>query len=402
VISSILTSFIGLVSTRDIAFGQQLYTTSLASALCILANCRQNTREVFVVSSSVVSTINFSSILAAIREALTKRTCIRQIPLSNTEQAMSASSSVPRTVLTRMTSIECPYSDETLKKMEISVLNYIKNFSRSSIVFVESHTVRDIVDAALITRTQVTQWYANFITFNVLVHYRSNSNDSNQIKAGHDIVQYGLQLLRDLFTARKILEPTFAHVGVRFLMKDLIQLEECLLSLALEKYPMMRKVLRQLNVDVSRIKVDFKPPSNSIAPKGRSSNKSKFDILPQINTTPEPTGPTSGSAPVINNNDDAPISFDDWESAIRTSNDEPLQDAMKLAKKKQEKKLKTKKKQLVNSNLQTSVQNLATGMLNQNTNTTEVTPTSGGASQSEIFPVDMGSNQEISIDLKMK
>ncbi|CAF4820506.1 unnamed protein product, partial [Rotaria sp. Silwood1] len=402
VISSILTSFLGLVSTRDIAFSQQLYTTSLASALCILANCRQNTREIFTTNSSIGSTINFSSIITAIRESLTKRIYVHRIPSSNTDQTISASSSVPQTVLTRMTSIECPYSDETLTKMEISVLNYSKNLSQSSIVFVESDTVRDIVDAALVTRTQVTQWYANFITFNVLVHYRSNSNDLNQIKVGHDIIQYGLQLLRHLFIARKILEPTFAHVGVRFLMKELIQIEKCLLSLALEKYPMMLKALRQLNVDVSRIKVDFKPPSNSIAPKGRSSNQSKFDILPQINTAPQSIGPTSGSVPVINNNDDAPITFDDWESAIRTSNNEQLQDTLKLAKKKQEKKLKTKKKQLVNSNFQTNVQNLATGMLDQNTNKTEVTSISSGTTQSDISPVDMSLNQEISIDLQMK
>ncbi|CAF4581011.1 unnamed protein product, partial [Rotaria magnacalcarata] len=112
-----------------------------------------------------------------------------------------------------MTSIECPYSEETLTQMETSVLNYIKNASRSSATFLESDTIRHIVDKALNARTHVNQWYATFTTLNVLVHYRSNPTDLQRIRAAHDIVQYGIQLFRDLVIARKVLEPTFARIG---------------------------------------------------------------------------------------------------------------------------------------------------------------------------------------------
>ncbi len=62
--SSILTSFPGLIAARGIPLYQQLYTTNIASALCTLANCRQNTREGYDDTSSSVLTIssrNYSS-----------------------------------------------------------------------------------------------------------------------------------------------------------------------------------------------------------------------------------------------------------------------------------------------------------------------------------------------------
>jgi hypothetical protein len=108
----------------------------------------------------------------------------------------------------------------------------LKNNARQSSRFEESNQIRDIIQVKLDYRPQVAQWYAIFATFNVLMHHRSNANDPNRIADGHKIVQYGLQLLRDIIVAKKILEPTFAYTGVRFLVKDLNQIEKSLLSLA--------------------------------------------------------------------------------------------------------------------------------------------------------------------------
>ncbi|CAF5179046.1 unnamed protein product, partial [Rotaria magnacalcarata] len=363
VISSILTSFHGLIYTKGIPLAQQLYTTGLTSALCRLANFRQHNRTLNFVKPLTVPTSNLPSMLIAIRETLAKRTCDDTIPPLTVQQT------VPEPIPTRMTSIECPYSEETLTQMETSVLNYIKNASRSSATFLESDTIRHIVDTALNTRTHVNQWYATFTTLNVLVHYRSNPTDLQRIRAAHDIVQYGIQLFRVLVIARKVLEPTFARIGVQFLTKELMQLEKCLLSLALEKYPIMRNTLRQLNIDVSRIKVDFKPPSASVAPKGRSSNKPRFEILPGITDIPEPTQQTSGLTSVANTDDDTPLSFDDWENATRVQSDQQMEDALKLEKKRKQMKSKKTNKLTSNQGLRANVQNLASGMLNLNANT---------------------------------
>ncbi|CAF3456667.1 unnamed protein product [Rotaria socialis] len=396
VISSILTSFHGLIYTKDIPLAQQLYTTALTSALCRLANFRQHNRALNFVKPLTVPTSNLPSILITIRETLAKRTCDEKIPPLTVQQT------APKPILTRMTSIECPYSEATLTQMETSVLNYIKNVSRPPAIFLESDTIRHIVDTALNTRAHVNQWYATFTTLNVLVHYRSNPTDLQRIRAAHDIVQYGIQLLRDLIIARKVLEPTFARIGIQFLTKELMQLEKCLLSLALEKYPNMRHALRQLNIDVSRIKVDFKPPSASVAPKGRSSNKPRFEILSGITDMPEPTQQTSGLTSVTNTDDDTPLSFDDWENATGAQSDQQIEDALKLEKKRKEMKSKKMSKLTSNQGLRANVQNLASGMLNQNTNTMKAIPASGGAAQSDIIPMDASDNQEINIDLGMK
>ena len=45
IISSLLTSFPDLIATRSIPLSQQLYTTSLTSAFCTLAHCRQRARS---------------------------------------------------------------------------------------------------------------------------------------------------------------------------------------------------------------------------------------------------------------------------------------------------------------------------------------------------------------------
>ena len=109
----------------------------------------------------------------------------------------------------------------------------------------------------------------------------------SRIKAGYTIVQRGLQLFRDIIVAKKILEPTFAYTGVRFLLNDLNQLEKCLLSLALDKYPQLLNTLRQMNVNVTQRKQDFKPPSRSIAPTSSTPKKSRLELIQELAAPPE-------------------------------------------------------------------------------------------------------------------
>ncbi|UJR07196.1 hypothetical protein I4U23_011484 [Adineta vaga] len=409
-ISSILTSIPGLLVTKNIPLCQQLYTTNLTSALCILARCRQNAREEFVINPSNSSSIKLPSMLMTIRESLTKSINTQQTSTVTVQPPPPTTTTTPSSApptLTRMRSIICPYSEETLANMEASVLNYVKHLKQPSNSFAESDTIHHIIDTTLnTTLSKITQWYATFTTFNVLVHYRSNSNNSQDIQAGHDIVQHGLHLLRNLVIVRKILEPNFAHVGVQFLIKELTQVEKCLLSLSLEKYPIMRNTLRQLNIDISRIKLDFNLPSQSVTPKGKSSSNFKLDILPQISTPSESIAQNSTSMPLINmnENNDPSISFDDWQNAMATSTDQQIADAMKLAKKIQHVKSKKTNRSSGSSNLQTSISNLANNMLQQNTGKMNIISSSGGTMSTDMLPSDMDSSsmQGISVDLQMK
>ena len=386
VISSILSSFLGLLMMRDIPLGEQLYTTNLASALCILTRYRQNTRDGFITISSTVSHVNFSSILLSVRANLAKRTRDHRTPQQTTSDIP------PSSTPTQITFVSYRYSDEMLIKMEISVMNYVQTLSRSSISLSESDTIHKIIHVALDTQSQVTQWYARFITFNILVHYRFDQNDSNHIRIGQQIVQYGLQLLRDLMVIRKILEPTFSHIGVQFLLKEFTQLEKCLLSLALEQYPMIRNLLRQLDVDVSGIKLDFQLPSHSLVPKGRSLNKSS-----RINSSTQSIDvPTK----MIENSDPrAPISFEDWKNAMGIN---PNQQIDNKNMKKQEIKSKKLNQQILYRNLETSVRNFVNSMSDQNLNNNNTLPMSSQIDQSDFISDYSTSAQEVSINLQMK
>ncbi|CAF1201643.1 unnamed protein product [Didymodactylos carnosus] len=289
-----------------------------------------------------------------------------------------------------MTTIECPYSEEILTTIKISVLNYINNLSRSSVIFVESNTVRDIVDAAFKIRTQVTQWYEIFILFNVLMHYRSKPNDSNRIKAARDIVEYGLQLLRDLIVMRKILEPTFARIGVQILIKEMTQLEKCLLSLALGDYPMVQYILCQLDVSTIRTKYAFKPPSRRLVREKRSSYKPEYSVLPSISIVRESTGAMGLLVSVFNNNDYA------LKKMMRTNDNQPSKDSLKLVKMKLEKMIQRN----ADRNLQTSVQSVASEILDQFTYPTKPILISDEAGQIYMCSNSTSSIHAINADLE--
>ncbi|CAF4645213.1 unnamed protein product, partial [Rotaria sp. Silwood2] len=401
-LSSILTSFPGLIAARGIPLCQQLYTTSISSALCTLANCRQNTREGFIDTSSSIPMTSSPSILETIHQTLKQHISQNDPPKSTINIPAPTTSSPPITTTTATTtSTPCPYSEETLKKMETSVSHYLKNNVRQSVRFDETDTIRDIVKAALDYRPQVAQWYAIFATFNVLMHHRSNANDPNQIADGHKIVQYGLQLLRDIIVAKKILEPTFAYTGVRFLVKDLTQLEKCLLSLALENYPLLLNTLRQLNVDTTQLKQDFKPPSHSIGSNNGIAKKTKLELIQEIGMTSDPTELNTTTEPTVTSNDDIPLKMDDWENAMQKTDDQQLEDIMKITKHKTKNKSKKRKVHNSGSSIQTNVGNLASAMLAQNTNKMKASPASDTTGTGDIPVDDTDGSQQVDIDLKM-
>ncbi|CAF4310596.1 unnamed protein product, partial [Rotaria sp. Silwood2] len=401
-LSSILTSFPGLITARGIPLCQQLYTTSISSALCTLANCRQNTREGFIDTSSSIPTTSSPSILETIHQTLKQHISQNDPPKSTINiPAPTTSSPPPPTTTATTTSTPCPYSEETLKKMETSVSHYLKNNVRQSVRFDETDTIRDIVKAALDYRPQVAQWYAIFATFNVLMHHRSNATDPNQIADGHKIVQYGLQLLRDIIVAKKILEPTFAYTGVRFLVKDLTQLEKCLLSLALENYPLLLNTLRQLNVDTTQLQQDFKPPSRSIGSNNGISKKTKLELIQEIGMTSDPTELNTTTEPTVTSNDDIPLTMDDWENAMQKTDDQQLEDIMKITKHKTKNKSKKRKVHNSGSSIQTNVGNLASAMLAQNTNKMKASSASDTTGTGDIPVDDTDGSQQVDIDLKM-
>ena len=402
-LSSVLTSFPGLLITRGVPLCQQLYTTSMAAALCTLAHYRQSTRSELVHSSASRQTARSPSILETVKQALAQRTAPKHhsTPAPNASIAPAVAPIVTPTATTTVVAtaaIVCPYSDETLTKMELSVANYVKSNARQSVRFDESDTIQDIVNDALDYRSQVAQWYAIFATFNVLMHHRANENNPNQVTTGHTIVQRGLQLLRDIIVAKKILEPTFAYTGIRFLVNDLNQLEKCLLSLALENYPVVLNILRQLNVDITQRKQDFKPPSRSTAPASNTPKKTRLELIQEIAAAPESTERHDASEPPMSNQNDVPLTVNDWQNAMRTNNEQQFDDMLKLATKKRE---QSKKKTVGKSNsaVQTNVQTLAANMLAQNTKNPKVTPHTVGGSDS-LSPND--GIPGIDIDLQMK
>ena len=405
-LSSVLTSFPGLLISRGVPMCQQLYTTSLAAALCTLAHYRQSTRSELVNSSPSRQTAHSPSILETVKQVLTQRTVPNHhsIPAPSTSTAptaMVAPTAVTSAVAT--TAIVCPYSDETLTKMELSVANYVKSNARQSVCFDESDTIQDIVNAALDYRPQVAHWYAIFATFNILMHHRANEKDREQVTTGHTIVQRGLQLLRDIIVAKKILEPTFAYTGIRFLINDLNQLEKCLLSLALENYPALLNILRQLSVDITQRKQDFKPPSRSIVPASNTPKKTRLELIQEIATPPESTGRYDAPEPLMSNDNDVPLTMNDWQNAMQTNNEQQLDDTLKLVKKKRG---KSKKKTVGNSTsaIQANVHTLAANMLAENTKKSKVAPhaVSGNddLSQQSLDPNDGISG--VNIDLQMK
>ncbi|CAF2481316.1 unnamed protein product [Rotaria sp. Silwood2] len=376
-VSSILISFHGLVITKEIPLIQQLYTTNMTAALCTLANCRLYNREM---ATSTITTPNVLSIMSIIRTSICNRdSSPSTTPMIKTTDAVTMpwdtddSVRPSKIIVTRVS----PYSNSTLEKMQVSVEGYINRGQLSTVQLKESDTVQVVVDTTFAYRLQVAQWYDAFVTFNVLVSDSSYRNQTSLTIYGCRIIEYGLRLLRDLVVIRMILEPTFTRVGVRFLLNDLVRLENCLRSLSLEKYPKLKNILCVLHVDIRRPKLDLKSPSRSLTLKGNSVRKLKFDLDAHTITTSLQISQRSmkTSLPLDVDQDNVKLSNTEWENAIQYEIRKRTNINMTSANTRY--RPIHKHSQVVTSNVRSRVQRLANDILDQHTNMHNLTGIGG-------------------------
>ncbi|CAF0973759.1 unnamed protein product [Adineta steineri] len=318
-ISSILTSFHGLVLSKGNPFCQHLYTTNVAAALCTLSHYRLNNREM---GAPLILLPSVPSIMSIIRERIIHQNpspTTTLLPPTNPLDEPSWKTPVSRKSSKALIEKTSLYSPTTLIKMQNSVEEYIRQMQPSTVPFNESDTVQKIVDTAFDYRLRVAKWYDAFMTFNVLIHHSMYSTSSNQNSYGARIVKYGLQLLRDLVVARLILEPTFTRTGVRFILDNSTRLENCLRSLALERCPNLRNTLCLLHVDISRLQSDFKPPARSFGAKGKTIRKFRFDLDPHQLTVPSTNSAEETFSPIqlSTEQENITLSKADWENAIQ-------------------------------------------------------------------------------------
>ncbi|CAF4364696.1 unnamed protein product, partial [Rotaria sp. Silwood2] len=418
-ISSILTSFHGLIVYRHSSLNKALYTTSLTSALCTLSNYRQRTREKLGIDLSTIQSNKISSILTAIQQTLLKIQLNQSISsaersqdisslspsLSNsrsasTNEITSKTTSTNETITSTESIQTFLYSTDTLKKMQDSVTKYVQSPLCSSFCFSESDKIHAIVIKAHDYCSQVTQWYGIFTTFNVLVHNQSNMNNLNQNETAHNIVLHGLQLLRDLVIIKKILEPVFSVTGIRFLNKDLSRLEKCFLSLSLENYFQLRETLRQLNIDVSSVINDFPPPSKTRPRKGELNKRKIFDML-EPNVSKSPT--TSENQTQTTKNDDTPLTLEDWQATTRNENSEQAKDMLELSKSKSKSKSNTRKTGGGSKKTFLSkIENLAKEISSQSLTKVNVSTTSHTNDGKQSTWNDIDGSVDFNIDLQMK
>ncbi|CAF4982453.1 unnamed protein product [Rotaria sp. Silwood1] len=302
----------------------------MAAALCSLAHYRQQTREIFMARASNPSSATHLTLIKIIRGSLPKNPIPSVSPMQNSVQPdlSTPSLTLSQQSGTNTKSDTCPYSDETLEKMESSVQNFIAKQSLWLASFTESDSIENIITTTVKYQSQVTQWYGTFTTFNILVRYRSNDNRSKQITVGHALIQYGLQLFRNLLIVKKIIEQTFSDSAVRFLLNDLSRLEKSFRSLQLDQCPELLRALQQLHVNICVNPDDFQPPSLSAAPKGVQSAKTKLNRLQQFDTASKlPVQRKS----IPSRHDDKLPSLSDWKNIIHRENGDRTDDTSKLA-----------------------------------------------------------------------
>ncbi|CAF4351995.1 unnamed protein product, partial [Rotaria sp. Silwood2] len=402
-ISSILTSFYGLIVYRHSSLNVALYTTSLTSALCTLSNYRQRTREILDIDLSATHSNTIPSILKTIQETLPKiqpnQSAVRSQGISFLSPSSSNSTSASTNTTTSTESAQTSlYSEDIFKKMQDSVKKYVQSPSSSSFRFSESDKMHIIIVKAHDYSSHVTQWYGVFTTFNVLVHNQSNVNNLNQNETAHQIVVRGLQLLRDLVIVKKILEPVFSINGVRFLNKDLSRLEKCFLSLSLENYFKLRETLRQLNVDVSRIINDFPLASKTLVRKGETNKRKIFEMFESNISQPSSTLENQSQTM---KNDDIPLTFEDWQSTTRNENSEQVKDALELSKSKQ-KSNKRKTASDTRKNLLSNIENLAKEASSQSVTKIDVSTTNHANDGIRSTWNETDRSVDFNIDLQMK
>ncbi|CAF1360663.1 unnamed protein product [Adineta steineri] len=341
-LSSILTSFYGLISSNEISYKEQLYTTALSSALCILANCRNNIRNFDIPNDEIISSkaVDQQSILNCIKKNLQNLSISvntsQQTQLTSINNTTTTTSQQPPTPIQLTTQpIQTPFTEHGLNHLTESIQKFVSNINSSQDplttmnISLES-SVKDLIDSYVILHKRVDYWYDIFITTNLLFYNRPNFGQiSINKKFTNSIVEYGIQLFIRLTVIRRLLEPQFSIHGIQFLFKDLTKIEKCLTSLALQYSLELRSILQKLQIDISRLQnVDIKPPSKTLTlnkqahldPFSHSADgpidHSPFESASKVTTSPSPTTTT----PVDDEEFDSLISEDEWLKNIKNHN----------------------------------------------------------------------------------
>ncbi|CAF1361600.1 unnamed protein product [Adineta steineri] len=337
-LSSILTSFYGLISSNKITYKEQLYTTALSSALCILANCRNNSRDFDIPNDEITSSkaVDQQSILNCIKKNL------QNLPISiNTSQQTQLSSTTNTITTTSRQSptpiqpIQSPFTEHQLNRLTENVQKFVSKINSSQDPLITMNislesSVKDLIDSYVILHKRVDYWYDAFITTNLLFYNQPNFGQiSINNKFTNSIAEYGIQLFIRLTVIRRLLEPQFSIHGIQFLFKDLIKIEKCLTSLALQYSRELRSILQKLQIDISRLQNnDIKPPSKTLTlnksahldPFSHSADApidhSSFESSSKRITPPPP--PTTTTTFTDNDGLDQLISEDEWLKNIST------------------------------------------------------------------------------------
>ncbi|CAF2124846.1 unnamed protein product [Rotaria magnacalcarata] len=328
IISSVLTSFHGLLLSRGISFKERLYTMVLINALCLLSNYRFMKHS--LTDQSQQSKRTSISLVESIRQKLIRQiqsapiTSKPSIPSVDNDPVESINTPQPtRPRLTKQASIVTtthPYSIAMLAKMSDFMKKYADQRTSQQRTFEDSDKLCDIVQQIINNHQNIDLWLSAFTTFIRILRYNVDLDSTTTTVQARDIIEHGLQLLLNSLAIKRILEPSFSSTGVIFIDNDISRIEKCLLSLALENSPLLRHTLYQLHVDVSRIKQILPsrifspiPPS---PPLLRTDNNSKDTSPPD--TYDGVHNPISTDKPIL----DRPMNGSDWLKEMK--NDDAL------------------------------------------------------------------------------
>ncbi|CAF3956268.1 unnamed protein product, partial [Rotaria magnacalcarata] len=328
IISSVLTSFHGLLLSRGISFKERLYTMVLINALCLLSNYRfmkhsltDQSQQSKRTSISLVESIRRKLIRQIQSAPITSKPSIPSVDNDPVESINTPQPTRPR--LTKQASIVTtthPYSIAMLAKMSDFMKKYADQRTSQQRTFEDSDKLCDIVQQIINNHQNIDLWLSAFTTFIRILRYNVDLDSTTTTVQARDIIEHGLQLLLNSLAIKRILEPSFSSTGVIFIDNDISRIEKCLLSLALENSPLLRHTLYQLHVDVSRIKQILPsrifspiPPS---PPLLRTDNNSKDTSPPD--TYDGVHNPISTDKPIL----DRPMNGSDWLKEMK--NDDAL------------------------------------------------------------------------------
>ncbi|CAF1506682.1 unnamed protein product, partial [Rotaria sordida] len=151
---------------------------------------------------------------------------------------------------------------------------------------------------------ETKRWLDEFTTFNILFRHTSNIDDQT---LGHNLLVYGLKLLRSFNIIRHILKSIFSLKGIQFILTNIDRLEQSFLLLALKNYSNLKESLRRLGVDLNQIQTKNKLLTQS----NQSFREISLTADLQDNETPVRDSMTT----TIQRNNR--MSQDDWRNAMK-------------------------------------------------------------------------------------